>query len=749
LIGNSLKYVGQRIPNIESISKVCGKLHYTGDMILPGMLHAKLLHSPFPHARVKSIRIDKAEKLRGVKLVSTCFNSPQSKYCSDLWSLSQDKKEDEYLFPEIVRYIGDRVGSVVAETPEIAKYALGLIEVEYEEFPFLLNIKEAMDKGDQAGRTIETTIGDMNDGMETAGFQIEDVITTQKVYHCTIEPHTCLADCDSEGRITVWCSSQNTFGVRLIVSKIMQLPLSKVRVIKTPSGGSFGSRLGLTIEPVVAYLAWRLRRPVRLELDREECITSTTTRHPVQFQIRSGVKKGGELTALQICAASDTGAYTINAEDLLRSINRKAFRLYRVKNMAFHGQALYTNTVPSGIMRGYGSPQIFSAIEIHMNHVAKQIGIDPVQFRLKNLVHSGDLDPVTGKSLGGAHIIHCVELGAKKFGWEEKKKAVQENGTRIFRRGIGIACCCHPNGYYGICQDFSTMTLRLNEDGSLALITGLHDLGSGSKTIMQQIVGEILKLDPSLIEVFEADTKYSPYDIGTQASRTAWVSGNAAVSVAEALKVKILEVAGVYLHLNPKDLELSEGYVRKQDHSVEVPLREIGIFAQGRLQKEIVATESFQSVANPYSYAAHFAEVEVDTETGQVKVLYYLAAHDIGKAINPMLVEGQIYGGVQMGLGLALSEEIKIDPSSGSVVNRGLQDYIVLGPQDMPPINVLLVEVEEEHGPFGAKGIGEIATAPVAAAVVNAVNNALDTNINRLPLTPERIITALHGTREF
>lgn len=479
-------------------------------------------------------------------------------------------------------------------------------------------------------------------------------------------------------------------------------------------------------------------------MDRRDCISSTNTRHAIKFEYRTGVGADGRLTALQIRALSDTGAYATNSDTLLRAICRKAFRLYRIKNMNFHGQAFYTNTPVGGIMRGYGSPQLFASMEIHMDHVARSTGLDPVELRLKNLVCSGDPDPVSGMSLGGAHIIRCVKLGAEEFRWRERRGACGQAGDGVYRRGVGMACCDHPNGYYNYLQDFSTVTLKLNEDGSASVITGLHDLGCGTTTVVRQMVAEVLSIDPEYIEMVEADTERGPYDIGTQASRATWTGGNAAVKAAGAVKSRVLEAAGLYLKADPGELRMEDGRVRNRDNYIDIPLQEVVAFAQAALRREIIATETFRSEANPASYAAHFAEVEVDIETGQVRVVDYLACHDIGRALNPLTVRGQIYGGVQMGIGMALSEEVIVNPTTGAVATRGLKDYTVMGIQDMPPVRVLLVELEEEHGPFGAKSVGEIATAPVAPAVVNAINQALGANITSLPVTPEKILTALN-----
>lgn len=750
-MARQLKYVGRPVPNTGSPSKITGGLRYTGDIMLPGMLHARILRSPFPHARIKSVNVEKAQRLEGVEMVLTHFNTPAVTYNSDLWYSGQEKKKDQELFPATVRYAGESVAAVAAVTQEIAEEALGLVEVEYEELPFVLTPDQALaegaiplhEGGNIAAEAVETVLGDPDGGMNSADIVVEGLISTSKMHHCAMEPHVCVADCDQEGKVTVWVPSQNVFAVRLVVAQLLGLPLSKVRVIKMPMGGSFGSKSFICLEPVASYLALKLRRPVRLEMDRRECISSTNTRHAAQFRCQAGVKRNGRLTAFKIEAVTDTGAYSTNADSLLRAMSRKAFRLYRVKDMSFKGRAVYTNTPVAGVMRGYGSPQLFAAMEIHMDQVARSIGMDPVEMRLKNLVRPGDLDPVTGQSLGGAHVISCVELGAAEFGWQKKKRMIEGSGGGTLRRGVGMACCDHPNGYYNYIQDFSTMTLKLNEDGTASLVTGLHDLGCGAITIMKQIVAEVLGIDPGHIEVAEADTERGPYDIGTQASRVTWVGGNAAIKAAEAVKAMALEVAGIYLETNPKDLCIEDGRIRRTDNATGVALRDVAGFAQSSLRKELIATETFQSVANPASYAAHFAEVEVDTETGQVKVVDYLACHDVGRALNPLLVKGQIYGGVQMGIGMALTEEIKMNPATGAVATRGLKDYTIMGMQDMPPIRVLLVEMEEEYGPFGAKAVGEIAAVPVAPAVVNAVNHALGTTIASLPATPEKILAAL------
>ncbi|QGP91193.1 Molybdopterin-binding domain of aldehyde dehydrogenase [Neomoorella glycerini] len=744
-----LRQVGKPAPLKDAVAKATGRLAYVGDMELPHMLHGKILFSPVPHARIKSIDTSAAAALPGVRAVVTYQNSPRVAYNSALRFAGHNIPRDEYIFDDTVRFVGDRVAAVAADDEETAARALKLIKVEYEELPAVFDPEEALQPGAPAVHpggnlvaTIKAEAGDVEQAMAAADFIFTDRITTPRVTHAALELHACLADY-SNGKLTVWSANQNIFATRLILAEVLGLPLNKVRVIKPPVGGAFGGKLEAVLEPVAALLAMKTGRPVRMELSRREVMVSTRTRYAAVFYLKTGVKKDGTIVAQDIRVVMDKGAYATSALNVPSAMNDKAFKLYRIPNLRITSLPVYTNNPIGGAMRGYGSPQLMAAREIHLDRIARALGSDPVDFRRQNLVRPGDINPRFNKTLGNCRPLDCLEEGAARFDWAGKKARPQ--GTGRYRRGIGVAAGNHGTGVFGVHVDLTTIALKMNEDGSCTLFTGNQDIGQGSNTMLSLIVAEVLGIRPDQIEVVEADTELTSWDVGTYASRVTWVGGNAAKKAAEKVRQQLLEEGARLLSERVEELDLDGGYVFSRGNPAKrVSLGEIVIAAQqGPDQREIKAYESYHSVFGPGSYAVVFAEVEVDTETGAVKVLQLVAAHDIGRAINPLMVEGQIEGGIQMGLGYALSEELKVDPASGKVLNPSLKKYRLFKAAAMPEIEVILVEKGEEHGPFGAKSIGEAATVAVAPAVVNAVADALGMDFNDLPVTPEKILAAL------
>ncbi len=749
-----MKYVGSYVPIHDVIEKVTGKVKYVGDMELPGMLHAKLLLSNIAHGRIKRIDTSKAEALAGVKGVFTYKNSPVNMYNSHKWIDGLEVVKDECLFSEKIRYYGDRVAAVVAIDKQTAERAVRLIEVEYEELPVIIDPEEAMKEdavriheSDNVVFKKELACGYPEKEMENAFLVVTDRIETPKVHHGAMETHGCIADTDPSGNITVWSPCQVIFQVQLIVSEALGIPQSKIRVIKTTLGGSFGGKGQPTLEPICAYLSSQLKKPVKLLMDRTESIVGTRTRTKTIGTVKTAVDAEGNIIARDIDVIVDMGAYFTNGSAVAMAMGKKAFKLYRIKNQRYNVVSVYTNTPIGGAARGYGSPQIHAITEINMDNVAKGLGIDPVQLRLKNLVHPYDKDPIGGPELGNARVIDCVEKGAEAFGWKDRFERRKDTGR--FVRGVGMACCAHGNGYFGAYPDFITVSLRITGDGYAVLKGAFHDLGCGTNTTMMQIVADTLDLDIEKICIPDTDTLVSPFDsAGTQASRVTYVCGGASMKAAQMVKEKMVRYSAGILECNIEDIVMKKGYIwDRNNESHRISYGDMAALIENRFSDEAGETVTYQSPGNPACYAANFAEVEVDTVTGMVKVLDFLAVHDIGKAINPGFVTGQIQGAVQMGIGMALSEEITFD-KKGRVQNDRLGRYLVVNAPDMPDVKVILVEEGEESGPYGAKSLGEIATVAAAPAIINAINNALDININILPATPERIMEKIRAKKD-
>ncbi|HYE81050.1 MAG TPA: molybdopterin cofactor-binding domain-containing protein [Clostridia bacterium] len=748
-MGESTRYVGTYVPIHDVREKLTGKVKYVGDMVLPEMLHARLLLSNIAHGRIKSIDTSKAEALLGVKAVYTYKNSSDNLYNSHKWISGLEVVKDERLFTDKVRYYGDRVAAVVAADRHTAEKAVRLIEVEYEELPVIIDPEEALKDDAVRIHECENVIfrkefgcGDTEKGMENAYLVVRDRIETPKVHHGAMETHACIADTDPCGNITVWSPCQVIFQVQLIVAEALGIPESQVRVIKTTLGGSFGGKSLPTVEPVCAFLSYQLKKPVKLIMDRAETIIGTRTRNKIIGTVKTAVDKEGYILARDIHVLVDGGAYFTNGSAVAMAMGKKAFKLYSIKNQKYSAVSVYTNTPVGGACRGYGSPQIHAVTEINIDNAARKLGMDPVELRLKNLVKPYDKDLIGGPDLGNARVIDCVEKGAEAFEWKER--FTRKKGEGRFVRGVGMACCAHGNGYYGAYPDFITMALRISGDGIAVLKGALHDLGCGTNTATRQIVADTLNMDIEKVYIPEADTLVSPFDsAGTQASRVTYVCGGAAMKVAQLVKEKITRYSADYFECNIEDVVMEKGFIwNKRKESVKLSYGDIAAIIQAKYSDEAGETVTYQAPGNPASYAANFVEVEVDTVTGMVKVLDFLAVHDIGKAINPGFVTGQIQGAVQMGIGMALSEDITFD-NKGKVQNDRFGRYLVVNAPDMPDVRVLLIEEGEESGPYGAKSLGEVATVAAAPAIINAINNALDINIDVLPATPERIMEKL------
>lgn len=733
------KIIGNSYPIKDAALKVTGQLKYVGDMKLPNMLHAKLLLSEVAHGRIKSIDISEAEKVPGVRAIATCFNTPQRKYNSALRFYEHNIPETELVFSDVVRFVGDRVAAVAAETEKAAKEAIKLIKVEYEELPSVLTIKDAIKEDaypihGESNKVIEMNLsgGDVECGFEESDFVFEDSYEVPPIHHSAIETHCAIAHFDYNSKLTIYTPSQNTFGYRIILSQILDMPLNKIRVIRPAIGGAFGGKLEMSIEPVVAILSKMTRRPVKLVLTRKESIIATRTRHGALVNIKTGVKKDGEIVAQDIEIYTNTGAYASSALNVMGALSHKVYKVYKIPNMRFRGIPVYTNTPIAGAMRGYGSPQVFMAQQAQLGKISKSLNIDLIDLQNINAVEPNGVDIRFNSPLGNPRLLDCIEKGKELFNWDEKKAMAKEDEK--YYRGIGMAIGAHGNGVFGAHRDVITLTLKLNEDGSLTLITGVHDMGNGSTTMQTMMVAEVLGITPDKIETLEADTDACPFNLGDYASRGVFVEGGAAKNIAEKLKELILEESSRILEIDKEDLYLEDGYVISNSNKEKrVSLSDVAVSSQSKSYKELIVVEDFASKAGITSYGAHFAEVLVDKNTKEIKVVDYVAVHDVGKAINPISLEGQLEGGVQMGLGYALSEGIEFN-ESGKPTTTDFKNYKIFRSNDMPNLKIHFVEGFEEAGPFGGKSIGECAVVPAAPAVANAVLDATGIEINSLPI---------------
>ncbi|WP_227846031.1 molybdopterin cofactor-binding domain-containing protein [Clostridioides sp. ES-S-0145-01] len=739
-MSNKFKIIGERVPIRDAVLKATGQLKYTADMKIPNMLYAKVLFSPIAHAKIKKIDTSKAEKLEGVKAIATYKNSPQKAFNSAMRFYEHELPEVEYIFDDTVRFVGDKVAAVAAEDLQTAEKALKLIEVEYEELPSVFNPEEAIQEGaypiHKGGNKLAVSVqqcGNIEEAMKKADYIFEDKYTLPAIHHGAIETHVAIADYDYSGKLTVYSPNQNTFGFRIILSKLFEVPMNKVRLVSPAIGGAFGGKLEITIEPIVALLAKLSGRPVKLELNRRETIASTRTRHGAVVYLKTGVMKDGRIVAQDMKVLTNTGAYASSALNVIGAMSHKVFKAYKIENMRYTGIPVYTNTPIAGAMRGYGSPQAFFAQQSQLNKIAKKLNMDILDLQLKNLVEPDGIDQRFKSPHGNPRPIDCIKKGAEMFDWKKQIRQQNESNGR-FLIGVGMAVGSHGNGCFGAHRDITALMLKMNEDGSAVLYTGTHDMGNASVSVQVQIISEVLGISQEKIECIQADTEASPWNLGDYASRGVFVSGNATLKVANSVKKELLKEASQLLKEDEEYIEFKDDRVYSiKNNNKQATLCDVMIHAQRVSLREIIGAETFASQTGASSYGVHFAKVEVDTKLASVRVLEYVAVHDVGKALNPMSVEGQIEGAIQMGIGYALTEALEFD-NRGRIKANSFRSYHMIKASEMPQIKVGMIECGEPGGPFGAKSIGECSVVPSAPAVANAVANALNCDFYSLPL---------------
>jgi CO/xanthine dehydrogenase Mo-binding subunit len=754
------KYIGRSFPLQDAKLKATGDLRYGNDLSFTAMVHARLVLSTVPHGIIEHIDTSRALVLPGVLAVFHVKNTPARRFSRYRVLPGQENTpEDEVLFPEKVRFAGDRVAAVAAADPETARKAADLITVTYRNLPAFVTPGKAL-AAEKAtnGKTVvpvhssgNLLYAHQNRIGYPPPFSPDDLVTetetrTPRIHHAAMETHGCTALYDGD-KLTIYSGSQVVYGIRTVIADLLGMPYHKVRIIKVPVGGSFGGRQESIVEPVAAFMAVALKRPVKLTLDREQTIVATMTRPSTRTRIRSKLSAGGRIREVRADTLFNVGAYAGNALDYAGTISHCITRLYRVPCYRHRISCVYTNTPVTGGARGWGTPELFAAVETHFFQAAKALGMDPVDLHLKNVVRPGDIDPGKGLSLGNVAIRDCIEQGALAFDW--RNRYARDPGSGRIRRGVGMACVAHKNGMRanGTSPEHTSMVMKMNEDGTCVLNTALQELGCGLCTAIGLIAAETLGISPEQIAVTEADTETSPYDFGTVGSRVTYNCGACAMETAGLLREKIMEAAARVFNVNIGDILAREGWAWPRGREGDKkPFSKIACLAKTFHDTDIVVSHTYHGLTNPGAYGAHFAEVSVDTLTGRVEVTDYLAVHDLGRIINRAMVEGQIQGCVQMGIGYALYEAVLIN-EDGTVANSTFRAYHMVNACAMPHIRMILLEKGGDGGPFGAKSIGEAGTVPVAPAVVNAVNHALRGMLSRplhdLPLVPEKVIAAL------
>lgn len=762
--------VGKAETKVDAVKLAKGNPAFVDDMELRGMLYAKMLYSPHAHAHIVSIDDTKARELPGVRAVLHHENVARVRYASGGQSYPNPKPYDQVSFDNKVRYVGDRVAAVAADSIEIAAKAVELIEVEYDLLPAIFDEREAMkdgapiihDEEDMEGahdasrnvvHQIKANVGDIEKGFSEATRVFEETFRVHQVQQTPIEPHIAIAYWDSDERMVIRTSTQVPFHVRRMVAPLLGLPIKKIRIVKPRIGGGFGVKQEMLIEDIVGHLTMATGRPVRLELTREEEFVSSRTRHPQTITYKTGIDDTGRVVAQDMYVLANTGPYGTHGLTVQMVSGLRGLSSYKSRNKRFLCDVVYTNIPVPGAYRGYGAPQALFALESHMEDIANEIGMDVLQFREMNWTSVGDPIDVEaelgeGDSSGVVPVVtssgieECVAQGKRAVRWSRRvdPEWIRPKDRPNIRRGLGFAMCMHGSAIPGL--DMGAATIKINDDGSFNLLFGATDLGTGADTILGQIAAEVLGVPLEDILVYAADTDMTPFDTGAYASSTTYISGMAVKKAAEETRKMIVDRAALMLDERPGAIELKDRRAWSTDGR-SVSLAEIALSSLHETQqRQIMGSASYVSPESPPPYAAQFAEIEVDVDTGQVTVISLVMAVDCGVPINPVTAAGQVEGGMVQALGYAHCEEMAYD-EKGRMVNAQFGPYWIYRADEMPKIDTYLVETMEKSGPFGAKAIAEIPKDGVAPAIRNAIVNATGARINAIPFTPERVWTAM------
>jgi CO/xanthine dehydrogenase Mo-binding subunit len=764
-----LTVVGKPVTRVDAEEKITGRAIYGYDLVLPNMLYGKTLFSPKAHAKIKRINTEKARALPGVVAVVTGADVP--------WTHGESVKDKPFLAQDKVRFIGEPVAAVAAEDEDTAQAAVRLIEVDYEDLPAYIDPEEACKPGaveihenfdsyrkaefivkgprPNIAEHFKLRTGDVAQGFKQSDLVVEERYFVPVIQHAAMEPHSAHAQFEKEsGRVTIWVANDAPFRALHEMTEALGVPKEKIRFINPLQGGGFGSKGGLKVEPIAVALAFHTNgRPVRVKFNREETFISTLTRHEAVVYSKTGVKKDGTLIAREMTLYWGAGAYAEKSPTVCIRGSLPAPGPYRIPHVKVDGYAVYTNKPIAGSYRGYGIPQGAWAGEQQMDEIAKRLGMDPVEIRMKNIFVEGDLS-YWGERLHAVGLKETLLKATEAIDWG-KKPAQQRPGVKI---GKGFACIQKPTRS----PTTSSAGVIVDAKGEVTVLAGTVEIGQGCSTILSQIAAEELKAPIEKVRMHPLDTDVIPYDASTTSSRSTYHMGNAVRGAAIHAREQIAEAASPMLEANPQDLDFADGKVFLKDQpQIALPLgevvrRKLGINGNVRgdasytyeIGKDLDLETGHSDHASAfYMYATQAAEVAVDEETGRVRLLRMSAAHDVGKAINPLNCVAQIEGGVAMGIGSALHEELVVD-NTGKVRNPSFLDYHLVTSLDVPPMIPIIVECAEPQGPYGAKGLGEPGLAPTPAAIGNAVADAIGIRVYDLPLTPERVYRVIQGKKK-
>ncbi len=764
----NLELIGTSPRRVDIRGLITGAPVYTVDQEMPGMLHAKVLRSPHPHAHVLKVDSKAALALDGVRSVLWWQDLPRIPHATSGVPHPEPAPYDTCILNPTVRYVGEPVALIAADSELLAEKALSLIQVEYELLPAVFEAEEAIKPGAPQLHTqsllepglrpiydpehniaahTDYEFGDLKAAFAAAEIVLERHYETPSMCHCALEPHASLAYLDPSNRLVVITSTQVPFHVRRQLARALGLPLRRVRIIKPRVGGGFGGKQEMVLEPLVGALALATRHPVRLVLSRAEEFAASRIRHATSITVRGGMTRDGKLTALEMQALSNTGAYGSHSFTVCHAIGHKTLGLYRAQAYRYVGDAVYTNRPVAGAFRGYGATQGFFALESFIDELAAELKIDPLEFRRRNHAQEGEYDPMNyssgplglepGRAFNSFGLPECIEQGAKLIGWHDPRPPL--DGP--VKHGWGMAICMQGSGVAK--QELGGATLKLNEDGSFNLLTGAAEIGQGSDTVLAQIAAETLGIDLDNILLLSSDTDLTVMDYGAYASSTTYVTGMGVKVAAEDARRQVLQVAADLCETDPTNLTIQQGQILGPHGPTGLSLADIAHETlYGGHRSQIIGKGDATSQESPPPFYALFVKVAVDTETGLVQVLRAVNAVDLGRAVHPALAAGQVEGAMTMGLGYALTEELLFD-ANGKPRNPAFVDYKLFSPLDMPEMQTVLVEELEPTGPYGVKSVGEVAINGPAPAIANAIYNATGVRLRTLPFSPSKVLEAL------
>ncbi|WP_270466996.1 xanthine dehydrogenase subunit XdhA [Hungatella effluvii] len=751
--------VGNNMVRVDAIEKVTGGAKYTADLEPKGLLVAKVVRSTIANGVVKSFDLEAALAVPGVVKIVTCFDVPDIQFPTPghPWSVETVHQDiaDRKLLNTRVRVYGDDIAAVIAEDEIAASRAARLVKVEYEEYEPMLTVEAAMAEGatvlheEKPGNIIAHSSFVVGEGTYQEAVEGEDVVeidhvyATQSVQHCHIETPISFAYME-KGRIVVTTSTQIPHIVRRVISQALGIPAGEIRVIKPYIGGGFGNKQDVLYEPLNAFLCTQVGgRGVRMEISREETLACTRVRHAIKLHVKAAVRKDGTLVARKLEAYSNQGGYASHAHAIVANTSNEFKQIYHdEKTLESDAYTVYTNIATGGAMRGYGIPQAAFAAECMADDLAVAVHMDPLEFRMKNCMPEGYVDPHTHVACNTYGLKECMEKGRSYIHWDEKRKEY-ENQTGPVRKGIGMAIFCYKTGVYPISLETASCRMVLNQDGSMQLQMGATEIGQGADTVFTQMAAETTGITEDKVHILSTqDTDITPFDTGAYASRQTYVSGMAVKKAGLIFKDRILDYAAYMLDKEKDTMDIQNNVVvDKESREKLLDMAELATTAFYSLDRSIHITAEATSHCkdNTFATGACFAEVEVDMPLGKVKVTNIVNVHDSGKLINPKLAEAQVHGGMSMGLGYALSEELLFD-KSGRPLNDNLLDYKLPTSMDTPDLHVQFVELDDPTGPFGNKALGEPPAIPVAPAIRNAVLNATGVAVDSLPLDPQKLV---------